>query len=121
MSPGTITFDEFVFQANTDYQTVRKGQDCFYWVEGKHITQNAVHFDLDSRRDFVVFERTKVSQLSSTTSMIAVGRERKRKQHYECATWFRIRPANSSREYSFIAEERRSKEQEVNYMAFCTN
>ena len=53
--------------------------------------------------------------------MIAVGREPKRKKHYECATWFRIRPANSSREYSFIAEERRSKDLDVNYMAFCTN
>ena len=58
----------------------------------------------------MVFERTKVSQLANTTSMIAVGREPKRKKFYECGTWFRIRPANSSREYSVIAEERRSKE-----------
>ena len=38
--------------------------------------------------------------------MIAIGREPKRKLFYECGTWFRIRPGNSNREYSVIAEER---------------
>ena len=53
--------------------------------------------------------------------MIAVGREPKRKKHYECGTWFRIRPANSCREYSVVAEERRSKSYDIHFMAFCTN
>ena len=60
MSPGTITYDEFVFQANNELQNDKKGQNCFYWPEAKHISQNATHWNLDSRRDVVVFERTKV-------------------------------------------------------------
>ena len=45
--------------------------------------------------------------MAFTTSMITVGREPKRKKFYECGTWFLVRPANNSREYSVIAEERR--------------
>ena len=53
--------------------------------------------------------------------MIVIGREPKRKKSYECGTWFRIRPANSYREYSVIAEERRSTDLDINFMSFATN
>ena len=53
--------------------------------------------------------------------MLAVGRELKRRKFYECATWFRIRPAHSSREYQAIAEERMTKDRDVTYMAFVSN
>ena len=53
--------------------------------------------------------------------MLATGREPKRKKFYECGTWFTVRPAISSREYSVIAEERRTIDYDVNYVAFVTN
>ena len=59
--------------------------------------------------------------MTDSTSMIAVGREPKRKVHYECGTWFLIRPAHSSREFSVFADERKSKDQDILHMAFVTN
>ena len=59
--------------------------------------------------------------MAGSTSMIAIGREPKRKKFYECGIWFLIRPANSSREYSVIAEERRTQDMDVHYVAFVTN
>ena len=53
--------------------------------------------------------------------MIVIGREPKRKKKYECGTWVKIRPANSYREYSVIAEERRLTDLDINFMAFATN
>ena len=53
--------------------------------------------------------------------MIAVGREPKRCKHFECGTWFMLRPANSSREYSVVAEERLSVDNDINHVAFVTN
>ena len=45
-----------------------------------------------------------MAQMTDTTSMIAVGREPKRKVFYECGTWFIIKPAHSSREFSVFGE-----------------
>ena len=59
--------------------------------------------------------------MSDTTSLIAIGREPKRKIFYECGTWFLIRPAHSSREFSVFAEERRALKGDINYMAFVSN
>ena len=59
--------------------------------------------------------------MADTTSLIAVGREPKRKIFYECGTWFLIRPAHSSREFSVFAEERRAQKADINYMAFVSN
>ena len=59
--------------------------------------------------------------MSDTTSLIAIGREPKRKIFYECGTWFLIRPAHSNREYSVFAEERRARKGDINYMAFVSN
>lgn len=53
--------------------------------------------------------------------MIAVGREPKRKRFYDCGSWFIIRPANSCREYTLFAEERRANADYINYMSFVTN
>ena len=59
--------------------------------------------------------------MSDTTSLIAIGREPKRRIFYECGTWFLIRPAHSSREFSVFAEERRALKGDINYMAFVSN
>ena len=65
--------------------------------------------------------------MSDTTSLIAVGREPKRKIFYECGVWFLIRPAHSSREFSIFAEERRystigsSQGHIVEFMEFASN
>ena len=59
--------------------------------------------------------------MSDTTSLIAIGREPKRKIFYECGTWFLIRPAHSSREFSVFAEERRAEKEDIKYMAFVSN
>ena len=59
--------------------------------------------------------------MPDTTSLIAVGREPKRKIFYECGTWFLIRPAHSSREFSVFAEERKAASHFINFMSFVTN
>ena len=59
--------------------------------------------------------------MSDTTSMIAVGREPKRKMFFECGTWFVIRPSNSSREFSIFAEERRATNHAIKFMEFVSN
>ena len=59
--------------------------------------------------------------MPDASTLVAIGREAKRYIHYECGTWFRIRPANSYREYSVIAEERRSTDLDINFMSFATN
>ena len=60
LTPRTITFDEFVYEANSEDQKIKKGNNCFYWAEAKHITEKTQVFDLDKNTDRVVFERTKV-------------------------------------------------------------
>ena len=59
--------------------------------------------------------------MTDTTSMIAIGREPKRKVFYECGTWFIIKPAHSSREFSVFAEERRAMNHVIEYMDFISN
>ena len=59
--------------------------------------------------------------MPATTSLIAVGREPKRKVFFECGTWFLIRPSHSSREFSVFAEERKARSHDVNWVAFVTN
>ena len=59
--------------------------------------------------------------MTATTSLIAVGREQKRKVFYECGSWFLIRPAHSSREYSVFAEERKARSHDVSWVAFVSN
>ena len=81
---------------------------CFYWPEAKHISQDAEVFNLDALQDKISFEKVKVYQMTDTIQLIAVGREPKRKIFYECGTWFFVRPAHSSREFSIFAEERRA-------------
>ena len=87
----------------------------------KHVSQDATVFDLDKNVDHIALERVKVQQMPDTTSLIAVGREPKRKIFYECGTWFLIRPAHSSREFSVFAEERKAVSHDINFMAFVTN
>ena len=53
--------------------------------------------------------------------MIAVGREPKRRRHYECGTWFILKPSIISREFSLFAEERRAKNHFIYPMTFVTN
>ena len=78
-------------------------------------------YDLDSKRDRIALERIKVKQIDNSTSLIAVGKELNRKLHYECGTWFIIRPANNSREYSIFAAEREAKNCLIKHMDFATN
>ena len=59
--------------------------------------------------------------MPETTSLIAVGREPKRKVFFECGTWFLIHPAHSSREFSVFAEERKARNLDVSWVAFVTN
>ena len=59
--------------------------------------------------------------MTDTIQMIAVGREPKRKIFYECGTWFFIRPAHNSREFSIFAEERRAMQHVIQYMEFISN
>ena len=59
--------------------------------------------------------------MPDTTSLIAVGREPKRKRFYECGTWFIIKPSLSSREFSIFAEERRASDHNIYVMSFITN
>ena len=69
----------------------------------------------------IALERLKVQQITDSTTMIAVGREPKRKLFYECGNWFIFRPAPSYREYSVFAEERRAANEFINFMSFVTN
>jgi hypothetical protein len=59
--------------------------------------------------------------MTDTTSMIAVGKEPKRRVHFECGTWFIIKPSLSNREFSIFAEERRSKNHAIEFMEFASN
>ena len=79
----------------------------FYWPESKHISQDAVVFEIDAATERHAYERVKVEQMTDTISFVAVAREAKRRIHYECGTWFVIRPAHNSREFAIFAEERR--------------
>jgi hypothetical protein len=121
IAPGAVTFDEYVYEPNSSDNKQPRGQGCFYWPEAKHISEDARVYDLDTNRGRIAFERVKVQQLTDTTSMIAIGREPKRKIFYECGTWFLIRPAHGSREFSLYAEERRARDHKVSLMAFATN
>ena len=76
---------------------------------------------MDTKRDRIALERVKVKQIDNSTSFIAVGREPKRKNFYDCGTWFIIRPANNSREYAVFAEEREAKAVPIGHMDFVTN
>ena len=76
---------------------------------------------MDSKPNRIALERVKSKQMSDTTSLIAVGREPKRKIFYECGVWFIIRPAHSSREFSIFAEERRASDSNISMMTFVTN
>ena len=78
-------------------------------------------YGLDSKPDRIALERVKVKQIDNSTSIIAIGREPKRKNFYECGTWFIIRPANNSREYAVFAEERDAKNATIGHMDFVTN
>ena len=98
-----------------------KGQMCFYWPEKKHISEKTEVFDLDGDHEKIAYERIRVEQMSDTTSMIAVGREPKRKMFFECGTWFIIRPSHSSREFSIFAEERRATNHAIKFMEFVSN
>ena len=121
MTKGAITYNEFVYPANISEDVADKGQMCFYWTEKKHISENAVVYELDAEHDKIAYERIKVEQMSDTTSMIAVGREPKRKIFFECGTWFIIRPSHSSREFSIFAEERRANDHAIKFMEFISN
>ena len=79
----------------------------FYWPESKHISQDSEVFELDGATERHAYERVKVEQMTDTISFVAVAREAKRRRFYECGTWFVIRPAHDSREFSIFAEERR--------------
>ena len=59
--------------------------------------------------------------MPDATTLVAVGREKKRYTHYECGTWFLIRPALSSREFSVFAEERKAGDKFIKFMAFVSN
>ena len=59
--------------------------------------------------------------MPDATTLVAIGREKKRYTHYECGTWFLIRPALSSREFSVFAEERKADEKYIKFMAFVSN
>ena len=59
--------------------------------------------------------------MCDTTSMIAVGKEPKRKMFFECGTWFIIRPSHSGREFSIFAEERRANNHAIKFMEFVSN
>ena len=61
----------------------------------------------------IALERVKVAGMTDTTSLIAVGREPKRKIFYECGTYFIIKPAHSSRECSLFAEERKTSSRPI--------
>ena len=107
ITKGAITYDEYVYQVNSSYELENKGIMSFYWPESKHISQDAEVFELDGATERHAYERVKVEQMTDTISFVAVAREAKRRQFYECGTWFVIRPAHNSREFSIFAEERR--------------
>ena len=90
----------------------------FFWPEAKHASQETKIFELDFNHDHIVLETVKVEQMPSTTSLISVGREPKRKKFYECGTWFIIRPSHSSREFSVFAEERKITKANIKHIAF---
>ena len=121
MNPGAITSDEFIFRANNDFDTEQKGKGCFYWPVAKHQSQLTTLYSVDDKHDLIALERVKVQQVTDSTTMIAVGRELKRKLFYECGNWFILRPGPSHREYSVFAEERRAANECINLMSFVTN
>ena len=53
--------------------------------------------------------------------MIAVVRDLKRKHHYECGTYFLVRPALSSRSSSLFAEENRSIDNVIKFIEFISS
>ena len=59
--------------------------------------------------------------MPDASTLVAIGREAKRYIHYECGTWFLIRPALSSREFSVFAEERKADDKFIKFMAFVSN
>ena len=121
INSGAITYDEYVYTANSIDERQKKGVGVFFWPEAKHASQDTKVLDLDSNLDHVVLETVKVEQMPATTSLISVGREPKRKKFYECGTWFIIRPAHSSREFSVFAEERKATKYSIKHMAFVSN